>query len=181
MAISTDIVLGVSRAADAERQRAAAARLQSLSGQPAGTAETAASAAAESVTTTGSTTQGGEADTATAWDAVVRKAIADAGEARVPFAPEIGGDQAASATGHKKDAYVQFEALLVQNMIEAMMPDDLESVFGAGTAGKVWKSMLAEQVAMEIARTGTIGIAKQIADGEAALKAARDPSGGAKA
>jgi Rod binding domain-containing protein len=61
--------------------------------------------------------------------------------------------------------HVQFEALLLQNMVEAMMPEDSEALMGSGTAGKMWKSMLAEKIAAEIARTGTLGIAKQLASG----------------
>jgi Rod binding domain-containing protein len=63
---------------------------------------------------------------------------------------------------------MQFEAVLLQNMIEAMMPEDDSAVYGSGTAGSVWKSMMAEKVATEIARTGRLGIAKQIAAGEVA-------------
>jgi Rod binding domain-containing protein len=66
---------------------------------------------------------------------------------------------------------VQFEAVLLQNMIEAMLPKDSEALMGSGTAGNMWKSMLAEKIAAEIARTGTIGIAKQIASGPAASSA----------
>jgi flagellar protein FlgJ len=56
------------------------------------------------------------------------------------------------------------------------MPRDSEAMFGSGTAGMIWKSMLAEKVAAEIARTGTLGIAKQIAAGEAVRSAAAAPS-----
>jgi Rod binding domain-containing protein len=58
-------------------------------------------------------------------------------------------------------------------MVESMMPEDSQAMFGSGTAGSVWKSMLAEKVAAEIARSGVIGIAKQVAAAEAAVQAAK--------
>lgn len=157
MAISTDIILGVSRAADEAKRQAAVTRLEEMGVKSNATAQAASAAA----------------DADEAWAAEVRRAAASVPQpASVTSAPGISGQKETNAADQKKDVYVKFEALLVQNMIEAMMPNDLESVFGSGTAGKVWKSMLAEQVSMEIARTGTLGIAKQIAGGEAARMAA---------
>ncbi len=108
-----------------------------------------------------------EADN-TDWEATVRQTVADTSQDG-PFAMATGVPRAG---GDGKDPYVQFEALLLQNMIEAMMPDESVAVFGSGTAGKVWKSMLAEKVALEIAETGELGIAKQLAADRAATAAA---------
>jgi hypothetical protein len=91
------------------------------------------------------------ADPALAWSAEVQRAAAGTRQATALATP-------AGAT--------------LQNMIEAMMPEDAEAVFGTGTAGSIWKSMLAEKVAAEVARTGTLGIAKQIAAGPNASTAA---------
>ncbi len=144
MATNNDIVLGVTRAADAAKQRAAVSRLEKLSGKTVGSADATAPTA----------------DPAQEWTTAVRVA---ADTSRPAVVRTSGGVH--EAAGKKADAYVQFEALLVQNMIESMMPKDAEAVFGSGTAGQVWKSMLAEKIAAEIARTGTLGIAKQIAAG----------------
>lgn len=57
----------------------------------------------------------------------------------------------------------QFEAFVLQSFIQSMMPNDASSVYGEGTAGSVWKSMMAEKIAKEIAENGGIGIAKMIA------------------
>lgn len=71
-----------------------------------------------------------------------------------------------SRTGTRAlDAGVQFEALLMQNFIEAMLPKDADNVFGSGIAGGFWRSMLAEKLAMELAHAGTLGIADMIARG----------------
>lgn len=56
----------------------------------------------------------------------------------------------------------EFEAFVLQSFIEAMLPEKADSVLGTGTAGAFWKSMLAEQVAGELARAGGIGIARMI-------------------
>lgn len=152
MASGPDLILGVSNAAAAARQRDAAARLERLSREASGPVQ-----ASEQT-----------AESEAAWPTDVRMASSNASRAaRVlsPSAAENGSDP-------KAKVYVQFEAVLLQNMIEAMMPKDTEAMTGSGTAGQIWKSMLAEKVAEEIARSGTLGIAKQIAAGEAVRSAA---------
>jgi Rod binding domain-containing protein len=57
----------------------------------------------------------------------------------------------------------EFEAFVLQSFIEAMLPRNAESVFGSGTSGAFWKSMLAEQLAKELTRSGGVGIARLIA------------------
>ncbi len=52
---------------------------------------------------------------------------------------------------------------MLQSFIQEMLPKDAEHVFGKGAAGEIWKSMLAEQLATEIARGGGVGIAKSLA------------------
>lgn len=61
-----------------------------------------------------------------------------------------------------KDAGQQFEALYLRQMLEEMMPKDSATLFGEGTAGSVWRSMLADSMATTLSKTGTIGIAKMI-------------------
>lgn len=144
MAAGNDIILGVTRAVDAAEHRAAVSRLETMSGKAASVAEAAAE----------------QANPETGWAAEVRRAAAANLKSSASFAPPT--DATANATD-KNGPFVKFEAMLLQTMIEEMMPEDAEAVYGSGTAGKVWKSMLAEKVAMEIARTGSLGIAKQIA------------------
>lgn len=62
----------------------------------------------------------------------------------------------------KPEPGVQFEAFFLQSFIQSILPQDATEVFGEGTAGEVWKSMLAEKVAMQFAEAGGIGIAKMI-------------------
>jgi hypothetical protein len=63
------------------------------------------------------------------------------------------------------DAYGQFEAFVLQTFVQSMLPKNATSVFGSGTAGEVWKSMLAEKMGGELARSGQVGIARRLAAG----------------
>ena len=75
-------------------------------------------------------------------------------------APTTGSDAA-------RKAAEEFEAFVLQSFVEAMLPREAESVFGRGTAGAFWKSMLAEQLARELTRSGGVGIARLIDTGGA--------------
>ena len=43
-----------------------------------------------------------------------------------------------------------------------MLPKDAGSVFGEGTAGDVWRSMLSEQIARQIAKSGALGLSRRL-------------------
>ena len=72
-------------------------------------------------------------------------------------------DQAQKA----KEAGQQFEAMYLRQMLEEWMPKDANDLFGEGTAGSVWRSMLVDHMATTLAKTGTIGIAQLIVKPEA--------------
>ena len=46
-----------------------------------------------------------------------------------------------------------------------MLPKNSQSFFGKGTAGEVWKSMLAEKLGAQIASSDQVGLAKRLAAG----------------
>ena len=71
-----------------------------------------------------------------------------------------GIDRAAAAKTPGED----FEAMILTQFVETMLPNDAEQVFGEGSAGEIWKSMLAEQVATQLAASGGVGIADMIND-----------------
>ena len=79
---------------------------------------------------------------------------------------------AVAASGTGSDPYKRFEGLVLQQFVEAMMPDKAETVFGKGNAGGIWKSMLAEQIGAQIAKSGGIGIAKLLGNALPAAKPA---------
>jgi flagellar protein FlgJ len=72
--------------------------------------------------------------------------------------------------GHvKTPPYQQFEAFVLQTFVQSMFPKDATHVFGQGIAGSYWSSMLAEEIAGQMAKSGGIGIAKEIAARHPAL------------
>lgn len=106
---------------------------------------------------------------------------ARAGAAKVEF-PDIAAPEASSPatalknmagmrfTGHagseKTDqtpkAYQKFEAAVLQNFMQSMMPKDSEAVYGKGLAGDMWKSELARQLGTVLSERGGIGIANKL-------------------
>lgn len=56
----------------------------------------------------------------------------------------------------------QFESFVLRTFIDGMLPQDNSTYFGTGTAGKIWKSMLAERIGDEMAKDGGIGIAEML-------------------
>ncbi|MEX3007053.1 rod-binding protein [Hoeflea sp. TYP-13] len=65
--------------------------------------------------------------------------------------------------GDIPQTYRDFEAMVLQSFVKHMLPTDAENVFGEGTAGDVWKGMMAEQLGNALAKGGGIGIAQQLA------------------
>lgn len=64
---------------------------------------------------------------------------------------------------HEKvpETYRKFEASILSTFIQNMMPKESEDVYGKGSAGEFWKSMMSEQMADAISKRGGIGIAEQ--------------------
>lgn len=60
------------------------------------------------------------------------------------------------------ESYQRFEAMILQNFIGSMLPKDSEQLYGKGTAGEIWKGMMAEQLGAALARGGGIGIAERL-------------------
>ncbi|MBR0975695.1 MULTISPECIES: rod-binding protein [Bradyrhizobium] len=139
---TTDLVLDVLDAADPVAQRAATAKLDGL--------------------------KASDADFAATMDAEVGKAAAAADQAATKLSEaQPGAVNGAPVPVIKAPAsgevYRKFEAFILQTFVETMLPKESEEVFGKGTAGGVWKSMLAEQLGAQLAKGKGIGIAKQLA------------------
>lgn len=71
-----------------------------------------------------------------------------------------------AATNKAKDVAQQFEAVYLRQMIDASMPKDSEALFGDGTSGTMWRSMLTDTLATTLSKTGTLGIADMILKSE---------------
>jgi peptidoglycan hydrolase FlgJ len=136
----SDIVLDVARAADPEKYRMAAERLARLRATPS--TETFMLPAAPTQVAT-------PADVANT--------------AATPTRPLDAGASAQSR--RRLDPYGQFEAFVLQSFVQSMLPKNATTVFGKGSAGEFWRSMLAEKMGDELARSGQVGIARRLAAG----------------
>lgn len=133
-----DLVLDVLEAADPVTQRTATAKLDALKSSDADFAATMATEASKA------------------------KAAADQSAATQSTTVNGPPVQVIKKPG-QDEVYRKFEAFILQTFVETMLPKDSEQVFGKGTAGGVWKSMLAEQLGAQLAKGKGIGIAKQLA------------------
>ena len=142
MAISppSDLLLDVAAAADPAKVQAAKARLAALSADPA-----ASNGAFTDALARARTGAGGPA-----------AATATAGLVNAP-APSHAGRAGPAAPS----AYTKFEAVLLQSFVESMLPKD-DELFGDKNSAGVYRSMMAEQFANQIARAGGIGLARAI-------------------
>ncbi|TYL95651.1 rod-binding protein [Bradyrhizobium rifense] len=138
---TSDVVLDVLDAADPVTQRAATAKLDAL--------------------------KSSDADFAATMDAEATKAAAADQSAAKVVEAQSGVVNGPPVQVIKKpgpdEVYRKFEAFILQTFVETMLPKESEEVFGKGTAGGVWKSMLAEQLGAQLAKGKGIGIAKQLA------------------
>jgi Rod binding domain-containing protein len=140
---SSDILLEVLQAADPARAQAVTQRLVALGAGEADAGD----------------------DFTKALDAAAQPAI-DGPE----IAPYAGGmrDRLANLspamTSDQKAARVEtdFEASMLKTFVDAILPKDEADVYGQGTAGDIWKSMLADQIARQIAKSGAFGISKRL-------------------
>ncbi|MGO9742466.1 MAG: rod-binding protein [Roseiarcus sp.] len=133
----SDILLDVARAADPMRAASVVQRLNALAGNaPANEIEFA-----KALDRAGSSAAG----RATAL-------------ARAPDQTPAAGDPVDAAK-------TKFEAVLLTNMIGEMLPKDATDVYGGGFGGDMWRSMLAEQIGNQIAKSGALGISRRLFDG----------------
>ncbi|UDF30815.1 UNVERIFIED_ORG: rod-binding protein [Roseateles sp. XES5] len=57
----------------------------------------------------------------------------------------------------------KFETMVLQNFVKSMMPTENEDIYGKGTAGEMWRGMMADQLGEALAKGGGIGIAESLA------------------
>ena len=56
----------------------------------------------------------------------------------------------------------KFETMVLQNFVKSMMPTDSEETYGKGTAGEMWRGMMADQLGEALGKGGGIGIAESL-------------------
>ncbi|MEX6504995.1 rod-binding protein [Jiella sp. M17.18] len=93
-----------------------------------------------------------------------------------PFEPQL--QPLVKHVSQKASPLEQFEGFVLRSFVESMLPSDASEFFGKGTAGSIWKSMLAEQIGDEIAKNGGIGIAAAIAKKDKVAGSAKNAAGG---
>jgi hypothetical protein len=147
-----DLIVDVMTAADPASQRLAASRLERMT--PATEREFAATVDQKIEAAALERSQAAPEDgTGSGGGAVLGNATS------APIVRSSGGSNA---------VYRKFEAFILQMFVESMLPKESDELFGKGTAGTVWRSMLAEQISNEMAKGNGIGIAKQLEKSRAA-------------
>ena len=132
----SDIVLEVLNAADPAQAQLAAERLEKL----------------------GANAPGGD------FAADLDRASAASSSAPAPAAglADARSALAAAAPDAASRVKIEFEAMLINSFVGEMLPKDAGSVFGEGTAGDVWRSMLSEQIAQQMAKSGALGLSRRL-------------------
>src|SRR3984957_384379 len=135
----TDVVLEVASAADPSRATLAAQRLNALAAPNAPAADFAA-----------------DLDRAAGPGSATPPPFANAADARSRLGELQGGSDKVGK------AKTQFEAMMLNSFVSELLPKDTGEVFGQGMAGDMWRSMLAEQVSTQIAKSGKLGLARRL-------------------
>jgi len=84
------------------------------------------------------------------------------------------------AAAGKAKAATDFQAVILTTMVEQMLPAKADHVFGSGTAGSVWRSMLAEKIAAQMAQKDVLGLDKTLSRHIESLGSAKTPPGAGK-
>jgi hypothetical protein len=144
MSASSDLIVEVARAADPAQSASVTRRLEALAQDGATPATNfAATLAATSAAAPASAPPIGQG----------------LGNARFAF------EGAGSAADRTSQAHLKFEAALLNNFVSEMLPKNADSVYGEGYAGDMWRSLLAQTVSEQIAKSGALGIARRLFDG----------------
>jgi peptidoglycan hydrolase FlgJ len=129
----SDLIVDVMAAADPGSQRVAASKLERLAAD-----QNFAATVDEKIEAGGLQQSGASA----AAGVVPRSDALDDGAGHATIVKTANRDNA---------VYRKFEAFILQMFVESMLPKDASDVFGKGTAGTIWRSMLAEQIGNEMA------------------------------
>jgi flagellar protein FlgJ len=154
----SDIVLGAILAADPSKYRAAVDRLRRAGGGTSGKVAAPVATLSASASQRAGTAPGAASANAQ-------------GQLASPVRAAATGQ-----TGKSPNAFAQLEAFVLQSFIQTMLPKNSQSFFGKGTAGEVWKSMLAEKLGAQIASSNQVGLAKRLAAGRSEALASPLPA-----
>lgn len=142
----SDLVMDVMRAAEPARAQAAARKLAT---QDRATVQPAFARALGTTTTPKTLTHD-----------IVADVMAAAEPARLARAEaKLGGNGASPAGVAQK-----FQSVLLANALDAMMPRTDGGLYGAGTAGEVWRGMANQQMAGALASRDVLGLNQTLND-----------------
>jgi peptidoglycan hydrolase FlgJ len=133
---ATDIILDVVRAADPAVAQRAEAMLEAASIR--------------------------KSEQAASTPAFQHQLLASADQSSVSVASASVASAKDAAPDKSLEVYQRFEAMILQNFVGSMLPSDSEQLYGEGTAGDIWKGMMAEQLGAVLAKGGGIGIAARM-------------------
>jgi len=134
---STDVILEVLNAADPSRASLAAERLQALA-----VGKTPAADFSASLDKAGASARPSQP--------------AGLADARASLAQ---GAQAPDKTARAK---TEFEAMALGPFVNEILPKETSGLFGGGAAGDMWRSMLADEIARQIAKSGALGLSRRL-------------------
>lgn len=139
---ATDLVLDVGRAADPSKRDAALNRLERMSG----------------VSSTEKFASGPQIASSSAMRHASFGVMSTHVQSRAP---------AASAQPHSEApaAYKKFEAFILQTWLETLLPKLEGGAYGHDNAGGVWRSMMAEQLGDQLAKSDSLGLARVLNSG----------------
>ena len=143
----SDIILDVAQAADPQRLQAATSKLAKLASGSATVPDDFETLL----------TQAGGLPPSTTATPVLRNSTLATTPATVVTTPA--------------SPYRKFEAVLLQSFVQEMLPKD-EQLFGDAASADISRSMMAEQLANQLAKSDKIGIARMIEKAHAPLQTA---------
>ncbi len=77
-----------------------------------------------------------------------------------------------SALSPAAQAAQKFEAFVLQGWLDAILPKQESGAFGVGAGANIWRGMMAEQLSLQLAKAGALGLHKTMASSVAQLDAA---------
>lgn len=107
------------------------------------------------------------ADPARAAAASARLARAEAAAPAQPFVAALRVAESRPAPAQSQAAARDpvgkgLEEVLMRQMVQDVLPKKAASVYGGGTAGDVWRSLFAEQLAHAMSSAGRVGLAGRL-------------------
>lgn len=143
---ATDLVLDVGRAADPSKRDAALNRLERMSGTAPIEPFSASSLSSSSQALRPSSFGG----------------VSTHAQSRMATASTKSGAEGNQAPA----AYKKFEAFILQTWLETLLPKLEGGAYGHDNAGGVWRSMMAEQLGDQLAKSDSLGLARVIGSGK---------------